>query len=123
MTDYIKAFLFSTDISLFILINIILITFLLFLYKKYPKFFKADNYSSLQAIHVNKTPRFGGLIIFFGICSFFFFSESNIIGEEESNLLTKMLFFGGLLLALTIVEDIFHNTKPIYRLISISLVA
>ena len=121
MTDYIKAFLFSTDISLFILINIILIILLLYLYKKYPKFFRADVYSSPQAIHVDKTPRFGGLLIFFGIFSFFFFSESNNLGAEESNLLTNMLFFGGLLLALTIVEDIFHNTKPFYRFISISI--
>lgn len=122
MIDYIKTFLLSTDISLFVLINIMLIILLLNFYKKYPNFFKADIYSSLQAIHVDKTPRFGGLLIFLGISIFFFFSKSNIIGPEESKLLSNLLFFGGALLALTIVEDILHNTRPIYRFISISLV-
>lgn len=121
MIDYIKVFLFSTDISQFVLINAILIFLVLSLYSKYPKFFNADIYSSLQAIHVDKTPRIGGLLIFLGISSFFFFSKSNIIGAEESDLFRMLLGFGGLLLALTIVEDILHNTKPIYRFLSISL--
>jgi len=70
---------------------------------------------------VEKTPRLGGLTIFMGITSFFIFSQSNFIDPEANILLSNLLIFGGLLLSLTVIEDLIHNTKPIYRFIAISI--
>jgi UDP-N-acetylmuramyl pentapeptide phosphotransferase/UDP-N-acetylglucosamine-1-phosphate transferase len=121
MIEVIKNFIFFSNVSLFFLVSTIL-TLGVVLY--YPKLFfllRLPKYSGVQRIHENLTPRLGGLIIFIGILGFNIFSESFLLNYEGSSILSSILLFGGIIALLTVSEDIFHNTSPIYRIACTSI--
>ena len=90
----------------------------------YPKLFSLlglHKYDGIQTIHENLTPRLGGLTILLGILGFYVFSESFLINYEGSSIFSGLILFGGLITLLTVSEDIFHNTSPVYRTVCISI--
>jgi UDP-GlcNAc:undecaprenyl-phosphate GlcNAc-1-phosphate transferase len=75
-------------------------------------------YQAVQRIHLNETPRLGGLIFVISLFSFVTFSNIN-----ESILLLKLILI--CLIPIIIVgfkEDIFHNVEPAIRLLALLFV-
>ena len=76
------------------------------------KFFNLKKYNNIQRVHLNEIPRFGGFVIYCFLCGLFFF---NYIKEPfVSNLLISSAPF----IFVSFKEDLFHNTSPKLRLIS-----
>ena len=70
------------------------------------------NYKALQKIHVYDTPRLGGLVIFSALIMLYLAIDYNPLLRQ---ILEHIFIFGGIILFGTLVEDIFHNTSPLYR--------
>jgi UDP-GlcNAc:undecaprenyl-phosphate GlcNAc-1-phosphate transferase len=87
-------------------------------HKKFYQKFGLKTYQAVQRIHLNETPRLGGLIFVFSLFSFVTFS--NIY---ESIPLLKLILI--CLIPIIIVgskEDIFHNVEPAIRLLTLFFV-
>jgi len=87
-------------------------------HKKFYQKLGLKTYQAVQRIHLNETPRLGGLI--FVISLFSFVSYSNL---NESILLLKLILV--CLIPIIIVgfkEDIFHNVDPAIRLLALLFV-
>lgn len=121
MIEVIKNFIFFSNVSLFFLASIFLTLGVVLYYPKVFSLLGLPKYYGIQRIHEDLTPRLGGLTILLGILVFYIFSESFLKNYEDSSILFSLLLFGGVIALLTVCEDIFHNTSPIYRTICISI--
>jgi UDP-N-acetylmuramyl pentapeptide phosphotransferase/UDP-N-acetylglucosamine-1-phosphate transferase len=87
-------------------------------HKKFYKKLGLKTYQAVQRIHLNETPRLGGLIFVISVFSFVTYSNLN-----ESILLLKLILV--CLIPIIIVgfkEDIFHNVDPAIRLVALLFV-
>ena len=75
-------------------------------------------YKAIQRIHLNETPRLGGLIFILSITSFAAFSNSN----ESIQFLKIMLICLIPIIFVGIKEDLFHNVEPAIRLLALLFV-
>jgi UDP-N-acetylmuramyl pentapeptide phosphotransferase/UDP-N-acetylglucosamine-1-phosphate transferase len=93
-----------------------LITFLW--YKKFYQKLGLKSYQAIQRIHLNETPRLGGLVFILSLTSFVMYCPNN-----ESIQLLKIILI--CLIPIVIVglkEDLFHNVEPATRLLTLLFV-
>jgi UDP-N-acetylmuramyl pentapeptide phosphotransferase/UDP-N-acetylglucosamine-1-phosphate transferase len=75
-------------------------------------------YQAVQRIHLNETPRLGGLIFILSLTSFVAFSNTN-----ESIQLFKIILICLIpIIVIGIKEDLFHNVEPAIRLLALFFV-
>ena len=110
---------FDPHILIFMGLSFFLNGFVAYLWhKKFYQKLGLKTYQAIQRIHLNETPRVGGLIFVISLFSFVTFSNIN-----ESILLLKLILI--CLIPIIIVgskEDIFHNVEPAIRLLALFFV-
>ena len=107
MTSYFINFFLTQEIFLFLSICILLNLFFVFFNKKISILLDYKYYTT-QKIHENVTLRIGGLLILSNLFIYNFFFTKYIFFEI---LLFSSIFF----FIPSIIEDFFHNIKPVYR--------
>jgi UDP-N-acetylmuramyl pentapeptide phosphotransferase/UDP-N-acetylglucosamine-1-phosphate transferase len=75
-------------------------------------------YKAVQRIHLNETPRLGGLIYFISLVSIVACCNSN----ESTNMLKLILICLTPIFFIGLKEDLFHNVDPTIRLLALFLV-
>ena len=87
-------------------------------YKKFYRNLGLKNYKAIQRIHLNETPRLGGVIFILSLIFVVAFSNSN-----ESIQLFKIILISLIpIIVIGLKEDLFHNVEPAIRLISLLFV-
>ena len=110
---------FDVNALIFMGMSLVLNGFIAYLWhKKFYQKLGLKSYQAIQRIHLNETPRLGGLIFILSLVSFVMYCPNN-----ESIQLFKLIL---ICLIPTIViglkEDLFHNVKPAIRLLSLLFV-
>ena len=87
-------------------------------HKKFYRRMGLKTYQAVQRIHLNETPRLGGLIFILSLASFVAFSNTN-----ESIQLLKIILISLIpIIFMGIKEDLFHNVEPAIRLLALLFV-
>ena len=87
-------------------------------HKKFYRNLGLKTYQAVQRIHLNETPRLGGLIFILSLASFVAFSNTN-----ESIQLLKIILISLIpIIFMGVKEDLFHNVEPVIRLLSLLFV-
>ncbi len=87
-------------------------------HKKFYRNLGLKTYQAVQRIHLNETPRLGGLIFILSLASFVAFSNTN-----ESIQLFKLILICLIpIIVIGIKEDLFHNVEPAIRLLALLFV-
>jgi UDP-N-acetylmuramyl pentapeptide phosphotransferase/UDP-N-acetylglucosamine-1-phosphate transferase len=87
-------------------------------HKKFYKKLGLKAYKAVQRIHLNETPRLGGLAFILSLVSFVLYSDAN-----ESIFFLKLILIS--LIPIIIIgfkEDLFHNVEPAVRLMALLFV-
>ena len=87
-------------------------------HKKFYQKLGLKSYQAIQRIHLNETPRLGGLIFILSLISYVMYCPNN-----ESTQLLKLIFI--CLIPIIIVglkEDLFQNVEPVIRLLTLLFV-
>ena len=87
-------------------------------HKKFYQKLGLKTYQAIQRIHMNETPRLGGLIFILSLVSLVLYSNPN-----ESILVLKLILIS--LIPIIIIgfkEDLFHNVEPVVRLMALLFV-
>ena len=87
-------------------------------HKKFYRKLGLKTYKAIQRIHLNETPRLGGLIFILSLTSFVAFSNTN----ESMQLLKIILICLIPIIIVGIKEDLFHNVEPAIRLLALLFV-
>ena len=87
-------------------------------HKKFYQKLGLKSYQAIQRIHLNETPRLGGLIFILSLVSFVAFSNTN----ESIQLLKIILICLIPIIFIGIKEDLFHNVEPAIRLLTLLFV-
>ena len=87
-------------------------------HKKFYRNLGLKTYEAIQRIHLNETPRLGGLILILSLVSLVAFSNTN----ESIQLLKIILICLIPIILVGIKEDLFHNVKPAIRLLALLIV-
>ena len=87
-------------------------------HKKFYRNFGLKTYKAIQRIHLNETPRLGGLIFILSFTSFVVFSNTN----ESIHLLKIILICLIPIVLIGLKEDLFHNVKPVIRFLALLFV-
>ena len=107
---------FDLRILIFMGMSLVLNGLIAFLWhKKFYKKMGLKTYKAIQRIHLNETPRLGGLIFILSLASFVAFSNTN----ESIQLLKVMLISLVPIIIMGLKEDLFHNVEPTLRLLSV----
>ena len=73
------------------------------------------SYQAIQRIHLNETPRLGGLVFILSLASFVMYCPTN-----ESIQLFKLILICLIpVIVIGLKEDLFHNVEPAIRLLSL----
>jgi UDP-GlcNAc:undecaprenyl-phosphate GlcNAc-1-phosphate transferase len=86
-----------------------------FWHKKFYRKLGLKTYKAIQRIHLNETPRLGGLIFILMLVSFCAFSIVN----ESFQLLKCILISLIPIILIGLKEDLFHNVEPAIRLLAL----
>ena len=89
-----------------------------FWHKKFYRNLSLKAYKAVQRIHLNETPRLGGLIFILSLTAFVAFSDTN----ESIQLLKIILICLIPIIFMGIKEDLFHNVEPTIRLLALLFV-
>ncbi len=110
---------FDSNILLFIAMSLLLNALVAYLWhKKFYQKLGLKSYQAIQRIHLNETPRLGGLVFLFSLTSYVIYCPIN-----ESIQLFKLILI--CLIPIIIVgvkEDLFQNVDPAIRLLSLLFV-
>ena len=87
-------------------------------HKKFYRNLGLKSYQAVQRIHLNETPRLGGLIFILSLSSFAAFSNTS----ESIQLLKIILICLIPIIFVGIKEDLFHNVEPAIRLLTLLFV-
>ena len=87
-------------------------------HKKFYRNLGLKTYQAIQRIHLNETPRLGGLIFILSLSSFVAFSNTN----EGIQLLKIILICLIPIIFVGLKEDLFHNVEPTIRLLTLLFV-
>jgi UDP-N-acetylmuramyl pentapeptide phosphotransferase/UDP-N-acetylglucosamine-1-phosphate transferase len=87
-------------------------------HKKFYRNLGLKTYKAIQRIHLNETPRLGGLIFILSLVSFVAFSNTN----ESIQLLKIILICLIPIIFMGVKEDLFHNVEPAIRLLALLFV-
>ena len=86
-----------------------------FYWKPIFKFFKLKTYKNVQRVHDSEISRLGGLVLYL------FLWCSLLLGFFEDLFFRNILFASIPFALVSFIEDLFHNTQPKVRLISMLL--
>jgi len=87
-------------------------------HKKFYQKLDLKTYQAIQRIHLNETPRLGGLIFILSLVSFILYSNAN-----ESILFLRLILISLIpIIIIGLKEDLFHNVEPAVRLITLLFV-
>ncbi len=110
---------FDFNVLIFMGMSLVLNGFIAYLWhKKFYRNLGLKSYQAIQRIHLNETPRLGGLVFILSLASFVMYSPNN-----ESIQLFKLILI--CLIPITVIglkEDLFHNVEPAIRLLSLLFV-
>ena len=82
---------------------------------QYYKHFGLNRYQAIQRIHLNETPRLGGMVILISLSAYMIKLPLN-----ETYQLLNLLFLSLIpSLFFSFKEDLFHNVRPLLRLLSL----
>jgi UDP-N-acetylmuramyl pentapeptide phosphotransferase/UDP-N-acetylglucosamine-1-phosphate transferase len=87
-------------------------------HKKFYRKLGLKTYQAVQRIHLNETPRLGGLIFILSLASLVVFSNTN----ESIQFLKIILICLIPIIFMGIKEDLFHNVEPAIRLLALLFV-
>jgi UDP-GlcNAc:undecaprenyl-phosphate GlcNAc-1-phosphate transferase len=87
-------------------------------HKKFYRSLGLKTYQAIQRIHLNETPRLGGLIFILSLASFVAFSNTN----ESIQLLKIILTCLIPIIFVGLKEDLLHNVEPAIRLLALLFV-
>ena len=110
---------FDFNVLIFMGMSLVLNGFIAYLWhKKFYRNLGLKTYKAVQRIHLNETPRLGGLIFILTLASFVAFSSTN-----ESIQLFKLILICLIpIIFIGIKEDLFHNVEPAIRLLALLFV-
>lgn len=74
-------------------------------------------YKSLQRIHINETPRLGGLILYLGVILWVFFCNDELNKKILSTICLSMLPA----IFIATKEDLYYNVRPLLRLFALTV--
>ena len=110
---------FDFNVFIFMGMSLVLNGFIAYLWhKKFYRNLGLKTYQAVQRIHLNETPRLGGLIFILSLASFVAFSNTN----ESVQLLKIILICLIPIIVIGIKEDLFHNVEPAIRLLALLFV-
>jgi UDP-N-acetylmuramyl pentapeptide phosphotransferase/UDP-N-acetylglucosamine-1-phosphate transferase len=110
---------FDPFILLFMGMALILNIVVVYLWhKKFYRNLGLKTYKAIQRIHLNETPRLGGLVFILSLASFVMYSSNN----ESIQLLKLMLICLIPIIFIGLKEDLFHNVEPAIRLLTLLFV-
>jgi UDP-GlcNAc:undecaprenyl-phosphate GlcNAc-1-phosphate transferase len=87
-------------------------------HKKFYRNLGLKTYQAIQRIHLNETPRLGGLIFILSLASFVAFSNAN----QSIQLLKIILICLIPIILIGLKEDLLHNVEPAIRLLALLFV-
>ena len=110
---------FDFNVLIFMGMSLVLNGFIVYLWhKKFYRNLGLKTYQAVQRIHLNETPRLGGLIFILSLASFVAFSNTN----ESIQSLKIILICLIPIIVIGIKEDLFHNVEPAIRLLALLFV-
>jgi UDP-N-acetylmuramyl pentapeptide phosphotransferase/UDP-N-acetylglucosamine-1-phosphate transferase len=111
---------FDSYALLFSLISLVLNGLVAYLWhRKVYKKLGLKTYKAVQRIHLNETPRLGGLIYLISLIGYVSYCDAS-----ESILLLKLMLVCLVpIIFIAIKEDLFHNVEPATRILSLIFVA
>ena len=110
---------FDFNVLIFMGMSLVLNGFIAYLWhKKFYRNLGLKTYQAVQRIHLNETPRLGGLIFILSLTSFVAFSNTN----ESIQSLKIILICLIPIIVIGIKEDLFHNVEPAIRLLALLFV-
>jgi UDP-N-acetylmuramyl pentapeptide phosphotransferase/UDP-N-acetylglucosamine-1-phosphate transferase len=87
-------------------------------HKKFYQKLGLKSYQAIQRIHLNETPRLGGLVFILSLISYVMYSPTN----ESTQLFKLLLICLTPIIVIGLKEDLFHNVEPAMRLLSLLFV-
>jgi UDP-GlcNAc:undecaprenyl-phosphate/decaprenyl-phosphate GlcNAc-1-phosphate transferase len=110
---------FDQSVLIFIFMSLILNGLIsYFWYKKFYRHLGLKTYQAIQRIHLNETPRLGGLIFLICLIGYVIYANTS-----EGLLILKFILFSLIpIIVVGVKEDLFHNVEPAIRLISLLVV-
>jgi UDP-N-acetylmuramyl pentapeptide phosphotransferase/UDP-N-acetylglucosamine-1-phosphate transferase len=110
---------FDPFILIFMGMSLVLNSLVAYLwYKKFYRNLGLRAYQAVQRIHLNETPRLGGLIFILSLVSFVAFTNTN----ESIQLLKIILICLIPIIIIGLKEDLFHNVEPAIRILALLFV-
>jgi UDP-GlcNAc:undecaprenyl-phosphate GlcNAc-1-phosphate transferase len=110
---------FDVNVLIFMGMSLVINGFIAYLWhKKFYRKLGLGSYQAIQRIHLNETPRLGGLVFILSLASFVMYSSNN-----ESIQLFKLILICLIpIIVIGLKEDLFHNVEPAIRLLSLLFV-
>jgi UDP-N-acetylmuramyl pentapeptide phosphotransferase/UDP-N-acetylglucosamine-1-phosphate transferase len=107
---------FDVNVPIFSGMSLVLNGFIAYLWhKRFYQKLGLKSYQAIQRIHLNETPRLGGLVFILSLASFVMYSPNN-----ESIQLFKLILICLIpIIVIGLKEDLFHNVEPSMRLLSL----
>jgi UDP-GlcNAc:undecaprenyl-phosphate/decaprenyl-phosphate GlcNAc-1-phosphate transferase len=110
---------FDSKTLIFVGMSFILNGFIAYLWhKKFYQKLGLKTYQAIQRIHLNETPRLGGLVFILSLGAFVTYCNTS----ESTQLLKLILICLIPIIVVGFKEDLFHNVDPAIRLLSILFV-
>jgi len=110
---------FNFNALIFMGMSLVLNGFITYLWhKKFYQKLGLKTYAAIQRIHLNETPRLGGLIFILSLSSFVMYCPTN----ESIQLLKLILICLIPIIVIGVKEDLFHNVDPAIRLLALLFV-
>jgi UDP-GlcNAc:undecaprenyl-phosphate GlcNAc-1-phosphate transferase len=110
---------FDSCVLIFVGMSFVLNGFIAYLWhKKFYRKLGLKTYQAIQRIHLNETPRLGGLVFVISLVSFVVYCNTN----ESIQLLKLILICLIPIILVGFKEDLFHNVEPAIRLLSLLFV-
>jgi UDP-N-acetylmuramyl pentapeptide phosphotransferase/UDP-N-acetylglucosamine-1-phosphate transferase len=110
---------FDFNVLIFMGMSLVLNGLIAYLWhKKFYRKLGLKSYQAIQRIHLNETPRLGGLVFILSLASFVMYTSN-----EESIQLFKLILICLIpIIVIGLKEDLFHNVEPAIRLLSLLFV-
>jgi UDP-GlcNAc:undecaprenyl-phosphate GlcNAc-1-phosphate transferase len=110
---------FDVNVLIFMGMSLVLNGFIAYLWhKKFYRKLGLKSYQAIQRIHLNETPRLGGVVFILSLASFVVYSPNN----ESIQLLKLILICLVPIIVIGLKEDLFHNVEPTMRLLALLFV-
>ena len=110
---------FDFNVLIFMGMSLVFNGFIAYLWhKKFYRKLGLKSYQAIQRIHLNETPRLGGVIFILSLASFVMYCPTN-----ESIQLFKLILICLIpIIIFGLKEDLFHNVEPAIRLLALLFV-